>query len=87
MDTVVIALSSPGRDHHCTGQLQEGDAGFRGSGCRAARSPSHKDDTKALREVKAAIGKSTAPAAPNAQGNLPGTSLTEIMYNEIKNKS
>jgi len=37
---------------------------------------------KSLDEVKAAFGESTT-ATPNAQGNLPEPSLTEIMYNEI----
>lgn len=42
---------------------------------------------KSLNEVKAALGESTAPPNPNAQGNLPEPSLTEIMYKEIMNKS
>ena len=42
---------------------------------------------KSLDEVKTAMGESTAPPAPNAQGNLPAASLTEVMYNEIKKKS
>ena len=41
---------------------------------------------KSLGEVKAAMGESAAPPAPNAQGNLPEPSLTEIMYNEITKK-
>jgi hypothetical protein len=40
---------------------------------------------KSLTEVKAALGESTAPPTPNAQGNLPEPSLTEIMYNEMMN--
>lgn len=42
---------------------------------------------KSLNEVKAALGESTAPPKANSQGNLPEPSLTEIMYNEIANKS
>ena len=38
---------------------------------------------KSLNEVKAAFGESTAPPTPNAQGNLPEPTLTEIMYNEM----
>ena len=38
---------------------------------------------KSLGEVKAAFGQSTAPPPPNAQGNLPEPSLTEVMYNEM----
>jgi cyclase len=41
---------------------------------------------KSLNDVKAAMGESTAPPVPNAQGNLPEPSLTEIMYNEITKK-
>jgi glyoxylase-like metal-dependent hydrolase (beta-lactamase superfamily II) len=37
---------------------------------------------KSLSEVKAAFGEATVPT-PNAQGNLPEPSLTEIMYNEM----
>jgi cyclase len=42
---------------------------------------------KSLDEVKTAMGESTAPPVPNAQGNLPAASLTEVMYNEITKKS
>lgn len=42
---------------------------------------------RSLNEVKAALGESTQPPTPNAQGNLPEPSLTEIMYNEITKKS
>jgi cyclase len=42
---------------------------------------------KTLDEVKTAMGESTAPPVPNAQGNLPAASLTEVMYNEITKKS
>jgi cyclase len=41
---------------------------------------------KSLDEVKTAMGESTAPPTPNAQGNLPDASLTEAMYNEITKK-
>jgi len=41
---------------------------------------------KSLDEVKTAMGESTAPPVPNAQGNLPAASLTEVMYNEITKK-
>ena len=36
---------------------------------------------KSLNDVKTAMGESTAPPVPNAQGNMPAASLTEIMYN------
>ncbi len=42
---------------------------------------------KSLDEVKTAMGESTAPPVPNAQGNLPAATLTEVMYNEITKKS
>src|SRR5579862_806180 len=42
---------------------------------------------KSLDDVKTAMGESTAAPVPNAQGNLPAASLTEIMYNEITKKS
>src|ERR1019366_7821623 len=36
---------------------------------------------KSLDEVKTAMGESSAPPGPNAQGNLPGgPSLTDVMY-------
>ena len=41
---------------------------------------------KSLNDVKTAMGESTAPPVPNAQGNLPAPSLTEIMYNELTKK-
>jgi glyoxylase-like metal-dependent hydrolase (beta-lactamase superfamily II) len=41
---------------------------------------------KSLSEVKAAMGESAGPPVPNAQGNMPEPSLTEIMYNEITKK-
>jgi cyclase len=43
-------------------------------------------DGKSLDEVKTAMGISTAPPVPNAQGNMPAPTLLEIMYNEIKKK-
>lgn len=42
---------------------------------------------KSLDEVKTAMGEPTAPPVPNAQGNMPAASLTEVMYNEITKKS
>jgi cyclase len=42
---------------------------------------------KSLDEVKTAIGESTAPPVPNAQGNLPAASLTEVIYKEVSKKS
>jgi cyclase len=43
-------------------------------------------DGKSLNEVKTAMGESTAPPVPNAQGNMPAPTMVEIMYNEIKKK-
>jgi cyclase len=42
---------------------------------------------KSLDDVKTALGESTAPPKRNAQGNLPPLTTTEIMYNEMTNKS
>jgi cyclase len=42
---------------------------------------------KSLDDVKTAMGESTAPPVPNAQGNMPAATLTEIMYKEMKKKS
>jgi glyoxylase-like metal-dependent hydrolase (beta-lactamase superfamily II) len=42
---------------------------------------------KSLDEVKTAMGESTAPPVPNAQGNMPAPTLTEVMYNEMTKKS
>jgi glyoxylase-like metal-dependent hydrolase (beta-lactamase superfamily II) len=42
---------------------------------------------KSLSDVKAVMGESTAAPVPNAQGNMPEPSLTEIMYNEITKKN
>ena len=42
---------------------------------------------KSLDDVKTAMGESTAPPVPNAQGNLPAASLTEIIYMEVSKKS
>ena len=39
---------------------------------------------KSLDDIKTSFGESTAPPTPNAQGNLPAATLTEIMYNEAK---
>ena len=41
---------------------------------------------KSLDDVKTAMGESTAPPVPNAQGNLPAASLTEIIYKEVSKK-
>jgi len=41
---------------------------------------------KSLDDVKTAMGESTAPPTPNAQGNMPPASFTEIIYNEITKK-
>jgi cyclase len=41
---------------------------------------------KSLDEVKTAMGESTAPPVPNAQGNMPAPTLTEVMYNEMTKK-
>ena len=41
---------------------------------------------KSLNDVKTAMGEPTVPPAPNAQGNMPAASLTEIIYNEITKK-
>jgi cyclase len=42
---------------------------------------------KSLDDVKTAMGESTAPPVPNAQGNMPAPTLTEVMYNEMTKKS
>jgi glyoxylase-like metal-dependent hydrolase (beta-lactamase superfamily II) len=42
---------------------------------------------KSLDDVKTAMGESTAPPVPNAQGNMPAATLTEIMYKEMAKKS
>jgi glyoxylase-like metal-dependent hydrolase (beta-lactamase superfamily II) len=42
---------------------------------------------KSLDDVKIAMGESTAPPVPNAQGNMPAATLTEIMYKEMAKKS
>jgi glyoxylase-like metal-dependent hydrolase (beta-lactamase superfamily II) len=42
---------------------------------------------KSLDDVKTAMGESTAPPVPNAQGNLPAASLTEVIYKEVSKKS
>jgi cyclase len=42
---------------------------------------------KSLDEVKTAMGESTALPVPNAQGNMPAPTLTEVMYNEMAKKS
>ena len=42
---------------------------------------------KSLDDIKTSLGESTAAPVPNAQGNLPAATLTEIMYNEITKKA
>jgi cyclase len=42
---------------------------------------------KSLDDIKTALGESTAPPKPNARGNLPPLTTTEIMYSEMTNKS
>jgi len=42
---------------------------------------------KSLNDVKTSLGESTAPPAPNPNGNPPAMTLTEIMYNEASKKS
>jgi hypothetical protein len=41
---------------------------------------------KSLTEIKAALGEPTAAPVPNAQGNLPEPTLTELIYKELKEK-
>lgn len=42
---------------------------------------------KSLDEVKMALGESTAPPTPGANGNLPGPTFTEVIYKEVSAKS
>jgi glyoxylase-like metal-dependent hydrolase (beta-lactamase superfamily II) len=42
---------------------------------------------KSLTEIKAALGEPTAAPVPNAQGNLPEPTLTELIYKELKEKA
>ena len=42
---------------------------------------------KSLDDIKTSFGESTAAPVPNAQGNLPAATLTEVMYNEITKKA
>lgn len=42
---------------------------------------------KSLNDVKSAMGESTDPPKPNAQGNMPPPTITEVMYNELKKKA
>src|SRR5580704_2101497 len=42
---------------------------------------------KSLDDIKTAMGESTAAPVPNAQGNMPAATLTEIMYKEMAKKS
>src|SRR5579862_3729317 len=39
---------------------------------------------KSLDDVKTSFGESTAPPQPNANGQMPAASFTEIIYNEVK---
>jgi cyclase len=41
---------------------------------------------KSLDEVKTSFGESTAPPAPNPNGNPPAMTLTEVMYREVTKK-
>jgi cyclase len=41
---------------------------------------------KSLDDIKTAFGESTEPPKPNAQGNLPPQTMTEIIYNEMMAK-
>jgi cyclase len=38
---------------------------------------------KSLDDVKTSFGESTAPPKPNANGNLPAPTLTEVIYKEV----
>ena len=42
--------------------------------------------SKSLDDVKTELGESTEPPKPNAQGNLPPPTTTEIMYSELTRK-
>ena len=42
---------------------------------------------KSLNDIKVAMGESTAPPQPNANGNLPAPNLTEVIYKEVSAKS
>jgi cyclase len=42
---------------------------------------------KSLDDVKTSFGESTAPPAPNPNGNPPAMTLTEVMYKEATRKS
>jgi cyclase len=41
---------------------------------------------KSLDEIKTSFGESTAPPRPNANGNLPAATLTEVIYHEVTAK-
>lgn len=42
---------------------------------------------KSLDEIKTSLGESTAPPQPNANGQLPAPSFTEVIYKEVSAKS
>jgi cyclase len=39
---------------------------------------------KSLADIQTALGESSAPRVPNAQGNMPAPSFTEVIYIEVK---
>lgn len=42
---------------------------------------------KSLDEIKTSLGESTAPPQPNANGQLPAPTFTEVIYKEVSAKS
>ncbi len=42
---------------------------------------------KSLDDIKTSFGESTAPPTPNANGQLPAATLTEVIYKEVAKKS
>jgi glyoxylase-like metal-dependent hydrolase (beta-lactamase superfamily II) len=40
-----------------------------------------------LDEIKTSFGESTAPPTPNANGQMPAATLTEVIYKEVSKKS
>jgi len=41
---------------------------------------------KSLDEIKTSFGESTAPPTPNANGQMPAATLTEVIYKEVAKK-